>query len=355
MSGEGEEQDDKQYEASPKKLEDARRKGEVPRSTDLITTGSYAGLFIVGASVGAASLQDFATGLTSAIEQVSSPESVALIANGLLAHSLLSLAPWGLVPPALALLSVVAQRGFTITPDKLKMKGNRVSILSNAKNKFGRGGLFEFGKSVAKLTIFSVILLWYLSKQMPHVMATIALSPSAMVATMFDLTLRFMALILLVSLTIGCVDYFWQRAEHLRKNRMSRKDMTDEQKQSEGDPMMKQQRRQRGYDIATNSMLADVPDAAVVLVNPTHYAVALKWDRSSSSAPICVAKGVDQIAARIREAADGAGVPIHSDPPTTRALHASVELGKEIDPEFYAPIAVAIRFAEDMRRKAAGR
>ena len=98
-------------------------------------------------------------------------------------------------------------------------------------------------------------------------------------------------------------------------------------------------------------MMTDVPKADVVIVNPTHFAVALKWNRAPGSAPVCVAKGTDHVAARIRECARDAGVPIHSDPPTARALHASVEIGQEVQPEHYKPVAAAIRFAEDMRRK----
>ena len=160
---------------------------------------------------------------------------------------------------------------------------------------------------------------------------------------------------LLVALALGSVDFLWQRAEHIRKNRMSRKEMMDELKQSEGDPFIKQQRRQRGQEIATNKMLQDVPTADVVIVNPTHYAVALKWDRSQAMAPICVAKGVDEIAARIREIAVENAVPMHSDPPTARALHADVELGQEISQHHYRAVAAAIRFAEEIRKKAARR
>ncbi|NCM97925.1 MAG: flagellar biosynthesis protein FlhB, partial [Rhodobacterales bacterium] len=130
------------------------------------------------------------------------------------------------------------------------------------------------------------------------------------------------------------------------------KEMMDENKDSEGDPHTKAARRQRGYDIATNRMLEDVPQADVIVVNPTHYAVALKWDRAARRAPVCVAKGVDEIAARIRERAAAAGVPIHRDPPTARALHASVEIGQEIRPDQYRAVAAAIRFAEAMRKRA---
>ena len=160
---------------------------------------------------------------------------------------------------------------------------------------------------------------------------------------------------MLVSAAIGAVDFMWQKAEHIRKNRMSRKELVDEAKQQEGDPHMKGQRRQRAQEIAMNQMLGDVPGADVVIVNPTHYAVALKWSRLPGAAPECVAKGVDQIAFRIREIAEEAAVPIHSDPPTARALFAMVEIGQEVHPEHYQAVAAAIKFAEAMRAKSATR
>ncbi len=119
----------------------------------------------------------------------------------------------------------------------------------------------------------------------------------------------------------------------------------------EGDPYIKQHRRQRAQ-IANNRMLADVPGADVVIVNPTHFAVALKWNRASGAAPICVAKGVDAIAARIREIAEASAVPVRHDPPAARAIHASVEVGAEIQPEHYHAVASAIRFAEAMQARA---
>jgi flagellar biosynthetic protein FlhB len=128
----------------------------------------------------------------------------------------------------------------------------------------------------------------------------------------------------------------------------------DEQKESEGDPHFKGQRRQRGIGIAMNQMLADVAKADVVIVNPTHYAVALSWNRGSTRAPVCVAKGTDEIAARIREMAAEHAVPIRRDPPTARALYASVEIGEEIGREHFRAVAAAIRFAEGLRRKARG-
>jgi len=126
----------------------------------------------------------------------------------------------------------------------------------------------------------------------------------------------------------------------------------EEHKQSEGDPHTKQQRRQRGMDLANNRMMIDVPSADVIIVNPTHFAVALKWTREKNKAPECVAKGVDEVAAKIREIASEHGVPIHRDPPTARTIFNTVEIGEEIQPDHYKAVAAAIRISEAMREKA---
>jgi len=167
--------------------------------------------------------------------------------------------------------------------------------------------------------------------------------------------IEFMAVVLCVALAIGGVDYLWQRYDHLRRHRMSHRDLQDEHKQHEGDPHMKNERRQRANRIAGDQMMADVPGADVVIVNPTHYAVALKWSRAPNSAPICVAKGVDHVALAIRAVAKDHGVPVRSDPPTARAIHATTDIGMEIDPEQYQTVAAAIRFSEAMRHKARAR
>jgi flagellar biosynthesis protein FlhB len=216
-------------------------------------------------------------------------------------------------------------------------------------------GLFEFAKSFVKLVIISVALGVFVVQRAPAILNSLALTPAMSMVTMLQMLAEFLLLALLIVGIMGGVDFFWQHFRHLQRHRMSRKDMVDEMKESEGDPHVKGQRRQRGQEIATNQMLADVATADVVIVNPTHYAVALKWKRGSRTAPICVAKGVDEIAARIREKAAEKGIPIQSDPPTARAIYATVEIGQQIQANHFKAVAAAIRFAEAMRARARSR
>jgi len=353
----GSQDDDKQYEPTQKKLDDARKKGEIAKSADLNTAASYGGVLLVAMVMGATTLPEFAQYLSNIIEnsdQLSKEffrDSAQPVSGNIIQGVMVSISAWFLLPALLVILSILAQRSFVVAPDKLVPKLSRISILSNAKNKFGRNGLFEFGKSFFKLLIYSVVLAVFLKSKLPEILGTVHLTPAMATSVLLRLVVEFLSIVLIIALSIGVVDFMWQKAEHTRKNRMSRKEITDEAKQSEGDPHMKQQRRQRGYAIAMNQMLADVPDADVVIVNPEHYAVALKWNRNAGAAPICVAKGVDEIAARIREAAMDAAVPIHRDPPTARLLFAKVEVGQEIWPDHYQAVAAAIRFAEKLRGK----
>jgi flagellar biosynthetic protein FlhB len=239
-----------------------------------------------------------------------------------------------------------------VSGDKLIPKLSRISPISNAKNKYGANGLFEFGKSTVKLIVYSVALTVFLMAEAPLLLLAPALGAPEVVGVMMQLSVDFLFVAIVITIAIGVVDILWQHAEHIRKNRMSYQEIRDELKEQEGDATLKQARRQKGYDIATNRMIADVPKADVVIVNPEHYAIALQWDRGAASAPICIAKGLDDVALQIREVAVEANIPIQQDAPTARQLFADVALGQEIWPEHYEAVAAAIRFAEHMRQRA---
>lgn len=349
---------DKEHEASQKKLDDAREKGEIPRSNDLISAGSYAGLLLAGVTVGGAALVKAGEAASVLLGQADRL-SVKLLAGagnsllGILFSFAGALSAFFLLPALAAVLIMILQRALLFTPSKLEPKLNRISPISGFKNKFGRKGLFEFVKSFVKLIVISALLFGFLAFQATDFVNMMYLTPAISTALLLQKVVKFLALVTVLALAIGGIDYFWQRAEHFRSNRMSRKEITDEHKNSEGDPYLKGRRRQRAHDIATSHMLSDVKTADVVIVNPTHFAVALKWNKQSGQAPICLAKGVDDIAVRIREKAAEAGVPLHSDPPAARMLFAHLEIGQEIHPDHYRAVAAAIRFSEAMRKKAA--
>ncbi len=351
---------DKSFEPTPQKLQKAREKGEVAKSSDLSVVAGYTGLIIALLAAGQYTAQHLGTKFMVMIDQsdtlaqlLTKGPAAAPVA-GLLRGALVPVSLLFAIPAAAVLLSLIAQRALIFAPTKLKPKLSRISIVSNAKNKFGRGGLFEFAKSFSKLLIYGTCLALFLKANLTEIVSASAAPSKSSILLMMNLLFRFLFIVITIALAIGVIDYIWQYAEHMRKNRMSRKEIQDETKDAEGDPHVKQQRRQRAQDIATNQMMSDVPSADVIIVNPTHFAVALKWSRAPGSAPVCVAKGVDEVAAAIRSAASEAGVPIHSDPPTARALHATVEIGQEVPEEHYRPVAAAIRFAEAMRKRAKG-
>jgi len=348
---------EKEYEPTERKLQEARKRGEVPKSNELHVAAAYGGLLIAGFGVGSAAFASFGTAGMVLLDQADTLAPMFLDGHtgpvaGILGEVLLATAPWFIIPMIMVLAAVFAQQAMVFAPEKLEPKLSRISPISIAKQKFGGDGLFEFAKSAAKLVVISILLGVFLVVRLPEILETIYFEPGLVTVRLMELIAEFLFIVLIFALAVGAVDFFYQRASHMRKNRMTRKEMMDEMKNSEGDPHMKAQRRQRAQEIAMNKMLTDVPSADVVIVNPTHYAVALKWNRASGGAPICVAKGVDEIAARIREKAMEAGVPIHSDPPTARALYGAIEIGREIWPEHYKAVAAAIRFAEKMRARA---
>jgi flagellar biosynthetic protein FlhB len=351
-------EESKIHDPTPRRLDELRRKGEIPRSADLAAAVGYAGILLAFVATGAA-MADRLGALGAAL--IARPERLAPLMlgghgaapqGGLLAATGAALAPLWVAPAALVVVALLAQRALLFTPEKLAPKLSRISLVQNAKNKFGLSGLVEFLKSFVKLLVYSAALGLYLAGTLDQLVLSATLDPRQVALLIGRLGVEFLAIVVGIMLVIGALDLAWQHVEHRRKNRMSHKELRDELKNSEGDPHLKERRRQKGMSLAQNAMLADVGQASVVVTNPTHYAVALKWNPTSDGAPVCVAKGVDEIALRIREAAEEANVPVRHDPPTARALHATVEIGDEIGPELYAQVAAAIRFAEDMRARA---
>ncbi len=349
---------EKSFDPTPKRLEEARKKGEFAKSVDLHTAAAYAGLLVFMGQFSGLQLTAFTNIGAHILSDADALSARFLNGSELLLWGQLMMATAvavGLIflLPALGvLISLIGQRAIVVAPNRLTPQLSRLSLLANAKQKFGRSGWVEFFKSFVKMVLIGTILVWFLMWHISDLIALIGLTPGQIVIALGWLLIRFMALVLVISLVIGVIDYLWQSFEHLRKHRMSRQELVEENKQSEGDPHLKSARRAKAQAVAMNQMLQDIPQANVVIVNPTHYAVALKWTMGDRVPPICVAKGIDAVAKRIREVAMENGVPIRHDPPTARVLHASIEIGQPIDRAQYEAVAAAIRFADDMRKRA---
>lgn len=349
---------EKTHDPTPKKLEDARKKGDIAKSNDLTVAAVYLGFLVAILAAGGAPLSKAAGQLTIflsspdlLLDKILGPGGLSLSASILLGVAG-TLAPLFALPFLAAILSLVGQNAIVVAPSKLAPKLNRISPINGAKNKFGTSGLVEFGKTLIKMVFVGILVGVYLNNKFDEIVGLTRSNPTALVGMMMEVLVDLLILITVLAIVVGIGDLLWQKFNHQKKLRMSFQELKDEGKEAEGDPHTKAQRRQRGRDIATNRMLLEVPKADVIVVNPTHYAVALKWSKKKGSAPTCVAKGEDEIAARIREIANESGVPIHSDPPTARAIHATVDVGHEIHPDHYRAIAAALRFAEIMRKKA---
>lgn len=351
------EDEDKDHEATQKKLDDARERGDIVQSAELLVAGAFAGLLVAAMMAGAKALEQFGTAEMTFLEQADRLSAlrfrdVPLPISGLLWDAIRPLLPFFLIPGLIVLAMLLGMRGIVFAPEKLMPKLSRIDPFTNAGHKFGVEGLAQFAKGAAKMIMIGALVAVFIRSRLDRIMQTVSEPPGIGTGVLLALLKEFLILTVVITVVMGVGDYLWQRFRYLKRNRMSRQEVIDEFRQSEGDPHIKSQRRRRAEEIATNRMIADVPGADVVIVNPTHYAVALKWDRLSGRAPTCVAKGVDETAMRIREAAAIAGVPIHSDPPTARALHARIRIGEDISPDHYRAVAAAIRFAEAMRKRA---
>jgi flagellar biosynthetic protein FlhB len=347
----------REHDPTPRRLEEARRRGDVAQAPDLAAAAATAGLLLACAAAGAwilARSGDVAAAMLGEAdrlaEQVFREDRPVLV--GLAAAAAWPLLPLFLLPAALALAAIILQGALVAAPDRIAPRLSRINPIAAAAHRFGPEGLTDFAKNLTKLAVVSAVLTLFLSSRSERILALQRLPAGPGAVDLAGLLGQLLALFVGVSLVIGAIDLLIQRYLRLRRNRMTRQELMDEFREAEGDPHLRGMRRRRAEEIALSRSLAEVPKADVVIVNPTHYAVALRWRRESGRAPVCVAKGADFAALRIREAAVAAGVPVRSDPPTARAIYATVEVGAEIRTEHYRAIAAALRFAEDMRRRA---
>ncbi len=249
-----------------------------------------------------------------------------------------------------AIAGNLVQAPLVLTGEKLKIKFSKLSPAKGAKRLFGGEALVNFAKGLLKVTCAGAAAVWAVWPETPAVLGLIDADPRATGAAALALVTRMLGAVLAVVAIFAAIDWFWQRYTFMKRMRMSKQDIRDEMKQSEGDPLVKMKIRQVRMERGRKRMMAAVPEATVIVTNPTHYAVALKYESGVTAAPKCVAKGVDALALRIRELAGEHEIPIVENPPLARALYAAVEVDAEIPVEHYKAVAQIIGFVMKKRR-----
>ncbi len=347
--------DQKTEEATSRRLEEAREKGQVAMSQELISAlmlcTSLAVLVFSGqrmAMSAGGALQETMGLLNSAVFEWTVSDAAQLIEQVLSPPMYVVLLVF---LPVLAVGAAVAygQAGFRITTKAIAVDPGKINPAKGLKKIFSMRGVMRTTLAALKIIVIATVLISSVVNDFPRIVRLGNAELGPLLAGLGQVALRASAFALIAVVALALVDFFYQRFQHSEDLRMTKQEVKDENKSSEGDPHVKARIRQAQREMASRRMMEDVPDATVVVTNPTHYAVALRYDRDVkgdpvSNAPRVVAKGLDAVALRIREIAKENGVICYEDRPLARALYAQVEVGDEIPDELYAAVATVLTY-----------
>lgn len=357
MSDEAPEQSSKTEDPSEKKLRDAHEKGDVVKSQEVNNWFILSGSALIFAIMAGPTSNSLMLSLKVLLENAEKFEVGSQALNafwGNLAGSILMVAILpSIVLAAFGIAANLIQHRPLLSLDPIKPKFSKISPIQGAKRLFSTEALVNFGKGLVKLGVVSAVLWFVLAPEIESLEAMINLEPGMIIADFMDLSLKIFGAVLSVVTVIAIADYLYQRNRWWKRLKMTVQETRDEYKQQEGDPKVKGRIRQVRMERSRRRMMAAVPEATVVITNPTHFAVALKYDRDMA-APQCVAKGADAIAFRIRELAKEHHVPIIENPPLARALFASVEVDDTIPTEHFKAVAEVIGFVMRLKQRKGG-
>jgi flagellar biosynthetic protein FlhB len=349
----------KTEEPSSRKLQQAREKGEVVKTPDLGPLASLCGAAAVAALGGGWLSRNLAVALRPFI---AAPDTMSFDNDGgvqIMRAAMMASAPViGAVILTACAAGVAAnllQTGLMFSPEKLSIDLMKLSPAAGFKRIFGLDGFVSFLKSLLKVALTALLAWWVVKPHMQELEALASMEPVAMLTFAADVLRRLVFAVAIFLLAIAGADWFWQRRRFMERMKMTKEEVKEDFKQSEGDPHIKARQKQLRHSRARRRMIQAVPDATVVVMNPTHYAVALKYDAGETPAPMCVAKGMDSLALKIREVAEAHGVPVIEDPPLARALYAAVDVDEIIPPAHYEAVAKVIGFIMSAGRKVAAR
>ncbi len=349
------EDDDAQKTEDPtdKRKDKSRSDGDVASSQEIKSWMSLVG--------GAFALLVLAPGVATDLRNIGakfieSPEAIPLdqghlhsIFTQVLIDTAIAVAPVLLLLMLLAFLSSILQTGLIWAPKKITPELSKISPLKGLKRMFSLRSVNEFAKGLLKLALVTLVGLTVAAPFMTDLSLFIERSLGDMLERLLIISVWFTLASVGVMAVIASIDFVYQKYSQKKQLMMSKQEVKDENKQSEGDPQVKARIRQIRYERAQQRMMASVPEADVIITNPTHYAIALKYKMEDMRAPVLVAKGVDSLAFRIREVAEENEIPIVENPPLARALYAAVELDEEVPEEHYMAVAEVIGYVMRMR------
>lgn len=330
-------------QATPRRREEARRKGQVASSRDVSTAVVLLGTAAAGSLLGApafgmlaATTRQWLAGAgTLAVTETTMPVIVTRMAQEVLTFAV----PFGLILLVLGAGAHILQTGWVWSTERLEWNPGRLDPIEGLKRMFSLRSTVEMAKAAVKIVVVGSVIYWTVKDEIPALplMLQMEIGPALFRAGRLVLSVTLWAAGALVVLAIG--DYAFQRWELGRTLRMSRQEVKQEQKETEGDPLIRSRIRSLQRQTARRRMMQEVPKADVVITNPTHLAVALRYDGLRMAAPVVVAKGAGIIAERIREVAAEHGVPIIENKPLAQSLHKLVEVGREIPSTLYQAVA----------------
>ena len=353
----------KTEEATPQRRREAREKGQVALSSEAISAMSLiaiAGSVLVmggflAQAVGAlvvTSLENVGSNGLLSIESASAANLVKGSVQGIAAEFFL------VILPALGVAALVGygQVGLQLSPKAISLDFGKINPQKGVKRLFSARGVMRASMALAKVLIVMATIGIVAWMQAPNVSALAGAELGPALQMVGAILVRCVASALLAILALGLIDLVFQRNQHSKDLRMTRQEIKEEMKNTEGDPHLKARVRQIQREVASRRMMSDVPSATVVITNPTHYAVALQYDRDSAegSAPRVVAKGVDAVAQRIKQVAAEAGVTLFEDRPLARALHARAEIGEEVPVDLFEAVAAVLAYVYRVDRRTVG-
>ncbi len=341
-------------EATPKRKRDSRKKGQVPRSRELTTFVSLmaAGLgILVYGNILISALNSFITSsLIIERQAIFNPQQVVISLGQGVTEVLIVLMPLLLMVFFAITASSFALGGWIFSPSLAAPKWERLNMIKGLGRMFSLKSLLELVKTIGKFLLVSIMVAVVLSQVLPNLLQLSVLPLERALDFAASLALWCFFAYTLVLVFIVLMDVPFQLFEHQKQIRMTRQELKDEMKETEGRPEVKSQVRERQREISQRRMLNDVPTADVVITNPTHFAVALRYDQDGTGAPRVVAKGRNLIAARIREIAAEHKVEMFSAPPLARALYASTEIGQEIPAKLFVAVAQVLAYVFQLRK-----